>query len=73
MDILAMIDRATELLGEGFNIYNQVTSHVKSDQSVDGDTLQQAQDRLAAAMQRAEAAHDGLKNAIAVRLGNLDE
>lgn len=64
-NILDMIQRATELVDEGLKLYEQTkeqVSNVAAD--IDADTLQEAQAALAAALNRANAAHDSLDAAI---------
>jgi hypothetical protein len=68
-DILALINRATELIDEGLSIYNRLKPEVSDASSALGDdTLAEAKARLEASLQRAQAAHDDLASAIAARL-----
>jgi hypothetical protein len=69
MDILGMVNRATELIDEGLNIYHSVKGEVTDASAAhDDDTLEQAKARLESSIQRATLAHDSLKAAIDARL-----
>lgn len=69
MDILALINRATELIDEGLTIYNQIKPEITDAKSAVGDdTLEEAKARLEQSMQRAKSAHDSLHAAIQQRL-----
>lgn len=69
MDILGTINRATELIDEGLNLYHSVKGQVDNGAAdISADTLEEAKAALAGAIQRANAAHDSLEAAIAARL-----
>lgn len=69
MDILGMVNRATELIDEGLNIYHSVKGEVTDASAAHNDTtLEEAKARLEASIQRAQTAHDSLAAAIDARL-----
>lgn len=71
MDILGVINKATELVNQGIGIFEGLTGEVKdASQAIAETDLEQAKQRLAASLQRANTAHDSLKAAIEQRLAS---
>ena len=69
MAIGASIERGLALFEEATSIFNRVKTAVSDGVADVGATdLKSAQERLAAAMEKAQAAHDGLNEAIDARL-----
>jgi prephenate dehydrogenase len=65
MSILASINQATKYFELATTIFNSVKdTAAHSSEDLSADTLEEAKDNLAAAMERAHAAHDGLAEAI---------